>query len=84
MPRQWARQAGQGLAAKTCSRQHFAKRLRKAHAMSVAKKFRPSFRHQLLMAIHSASVGYCKRAGQEISAAIRLARKHPGRKGRRA
>ena len=60
-----------------CDRTKLARRIREAKRMPVASKMKPLRNHLLRLAIDSAKHGYCQRAGQEVSKAVRIAERDP-------
>lgn len=63
----------------SCDMTSLARKIRAARKLrpQIAKDMRPLFNHMLKLAIHSAKVGYCLRAGAEVAAAKRMATKYP-------
>lgn len=66
-----------------CKPASFAPRIHAAEASCkrTAKDMQPLCRHLISLAKHSASVGYCTRAGKELAKARRMADKYPGLAG---
>lgn len=57
-----------------CNRVSLAAKIKKLRKMKPKKKFKPLFKHMIELALHSASSGYCQRAGHELKYAAKVAR----------